>query len=134
MSNYIRSCKKKCSLDDVGKRHATRFLSDAYLKSVVRGQVECCNLRAEHRDATVVAAERIATAYFESLSGADFVHLVLRVDFLGPQMQYLPKPTQELLGGPGGRNSGVRHLAAVNVADIYGHRPRWVRGMVAVSL
>ena len=29
------------SLDDVGKRHATRFLSDAYLKSVVRGQVEC---------------------------------------------------------------------------------------------
>ena len=38
------------SLDDVGKRHANRFLSDAYLKGVVRGQVECCNLRAYHRD------------------------------------------------------------------------------------
>ena len=61
-------------LDDLGKRHANRFLSDAYLKGVVRGQVECCNLRAYHRDDTVVSAERIATATFESFPGAPCFH------------------------------------------------------------
>ena len=110
------------SLDDVGKRHATRFLSDAYLKSVVRGQVECCNLRAEHRDSTVVAAERIATAAFESLSGADFVHAVLRLTSSDADAL----PAQARSGATRWtrrQKSGVRHLATVNVADVYGHRP-----------
>ena len=114
--------QSKRSLDDVGKRHATRFLSDAYLKSVVRGQVECCNLRAEHRDSTVVAAERIATTAFESLSGADFVHAVLRLTSSDADAQ----PAQARSGATRWtrrQKSGVRHLATVNVADVYGHRP-----------
>ena len=114
--------QNKRSLDDVGKRHATRFLSDAYLKSVVRGQVECCNLRAEHRDSTVVAAERIATAAFESLSGADFVHAVLRL--ASSDADTLPAQARSgATRWTRRQKSGVRHLATVNVADVYGHRP-----------
>ena len=112
----------KRSLDDIGKRHATRFLSDAYLKSVVRGQVDCCNLRAEHHDATVVAAERIATTAFASLSGADFVRAVLRVT--SPDADVLPAQTRSgATRWTRRQKSGVRHLATVNVADVYGHRP-----------
>ena len=111
----------KRSLDDIGKRHATRFLSDAYLKSVVQGQVECCNLRAEHHDATVVAAERIATTAFASLSGADFGRAI-RVT--SPDADVLAAQTRSgATRWTRRQKSGVRHLATVNVADVYGHRP-----------
>ena len=56
-------------LQTIGKRHATRFLSDAYCKGLARGQVECCNLRANHRDGQIVAAERVSTAAFVSFPG-----------------------------------------------------------------
>ena len=39
---------KSRDIKEIGKRHASRFLSDAYCKGIVRGQVECCNLRANH--------------------------------------------------------------------------------------
>ena len=42
-------------LEKLGKRHVTRFLSDAYCKGIVRGQVECCNLRPYKNTASVVA-------------------------------------------------------------------------------
>ncbi|CAK9052298.1 unnamed protein product [Durusdinium trenchii] len=107
------------SIEQIGKRHATRFLSDAYLKGVVRGQVECCNLRAQHHDQAVVSAERISTAGFESFPGGAFVDLVQRL-------------TSNLSDGAGGtasirwtrrQPSGVRHLHRVNLAEVYGHRP-----------
>ena len=52
----------------IGKRHATRFLSDAYCKGVVRGQVECCNLRANHREGQIVAAGANLNRRFRELS------------------------------------------------------------------
>ena len=38
------------TIEKVGKRHVTRFLSDAYCKGIVRGQVECCNLSIQQGD------------------------------------------------------------------------------------
>ena len=55
---------KDAGVQTIGKRHANRFLSDAYCKGLVRGQVECCNLRANHVDGQIVAAERVSTAQF----------------------------------------------------------------------
>jgi hypothetical protein len=55
---------KDAGVQTIGRRHANRFLSDAYCKGLVRGQVECCNLRANHVDGQIVAAERVSTAQF----------------------------------------------------------------------
>ena len=55
---------QKEPVEKIGQRTATRFLSDAYCKGIVRGQVECCNLRAYQKGSCVVAAERISTAAF----------------------------------------------------------------------
>ena len=43
----------------VGKRHTLRILNDAYCKGIVRGQVECTNLRANHDEGSVVNSERL---------------------------------------------------------------------------
>ena len=108
-------------LDDLGKRHANRFLSDAYLKGVVRGQVECCNLRAYHRDDTVVSAERIATATFESFPGAAFADFVAKYhngdDAASSMRRSAVKWTQR-------QSSGVRHLGTFDIVEVYGHRPK----------
>ena len=108
-------------LDDLGKRHANRFLSDAYLKGVVRGQVECCNLRAYHRDDTVVSAERIATATFESFPGAAFADFVAKYhngdEAPSSMRRAAVKWTRR-------QSSGVRHLGTLDIVEVYGHRPR----------
>ena len=108
-------------LDDLGKRHANRFLSDAYLKGVVRGQVECCNLRAYHRDDTVVSAERIATTTFESFPGAAFADFVAKYhngdDAASSMRRSAVKWTRR-------QSSGVRHLGTLDIVEVYGHRPR----------
>ena len=44
-----------------GKRHATRIMSDAYGKGIVRGQVENTHLRAYSRDNDATSAESIKT-------------------------------------------------------------------------
>ena len=108
------------SLDDVGKRHANRFLSDAYLKGVVRGQVECCNLRAYHRDNAVVAAERIATTTFESFPGAAFAEFVAAYHHEAASTSASKRTTTKWTRR---QASGVRHLGAVDIVQVYGHRP-----------
>ena len=42
-----------------GKRHATRIMSDAYSKGIVRGQVENTHLRTYSKDNDVTSAESI---------------------------------------------------------------------------
>ena len=108
------------SLDDVGKRHANRFLSDAYLKGVVRGQVECCNLRAHHREHAVVAAERIATTTFESFPGAAFAEFVAAYHHEAASTSATKRTTTKWTRR---QASGVRHLGAVDIVEVYGHRP-----------
>ncbi|CAE7264728.1 unnamed protein product, partial [Symbiodinium pilosum] len=60
----------------LGRRHVSRFLSDAYCKGVVRGQVECCNLRATYGEDYAVAAECIRTSSTVSFLGAQYLGLV----------------------------------------------------------
>ena len=63
-------------LNSSGKRHASRLLSDAYCKGLVRGQVESCNLRANHIEGQIVAAERLSTTGFVMFPGHVFVRLL----------------------------------------------------------
>ena len=51
----------------IGKRHATRLMSDAYGKGIVRGQVENTNLRARARTVTS-PTQRPSARHRQSLS------------------------------------------------------------------
>eukprot|EP00438_Fugacium_kawagutii_P006753 Skav200266 [mRNA] locus=scaffold4437:38715:48406:+ [translate_table: standard] len=106
-------------VEDAGKRHAMRFLSDAYLKSVVRGQVECCNLRAEHRESAVVSAERFSTSPFEAFPGAAFAEAVQK----WYDVSSTNSPLKPNLRWTKRQASGKRHLVRVNTVQVYGHRP-----------
>ena len=49
---------------------------DGYCKGLVRGRVECCNLRANHVDGQIVDAERASTANFVMFSGSAYVRVL----------------------------------------------------------
>ena len=51
-----------------GKRHATRLMSDAYCKGIVRGQAESTNLRAFFQQNDAACAERICTTLAREVS------------------------------------------------------------------
>ena len=100
------------SLDKVGKKHAMRIMSDAYLKGIVRGQVECCNLRANHSEESAVAAERVTSAALQSFPGGSFLNAVRRLadkDDAVSQATAWRKQRQQ--------------LRAFDWAQAYGHRP-----------
>ena len=69
----LQANMKSKDIKQIGKRHASRFLSDAYCKGIVRGQVECCNLRANHVEGQIVAAERVSTAAFKHFPGQAYL-------------------------------------------------------------
>ena len=100
------------SLDKVGKKHAMRIMSDACLKGIVRGQVECCNLRANHLEACAVAAERVSSSSLISFPGATFLNMVRR---LANKDDNVPQTTAW-------RKQSVQ-LRALDWAQAYGHRP-----------
>ena len=60
----------------IGKRHATRLMSDAYGKGIVRGQVENTNLRASGKDNDVTHAETFRTSQTEVFFGREYVSIV----------------------------------------------------------
>ena len=62
----------------LGKRRTARFLSDACCKGIVREQVECCNLRANHVEDAFVASKRFSATNFVSFPGRGFLHVVQR--------------------------------------------------------
>ena len=108
-------------IEYIGKRHVARLMSDAYCKGIVRGQVECCNLRANHSQGQIVSAERISTADFVTFPGHAFLEAVDRhVDANAAQK------------GPSSRQNfvrakptpmGARHLREADLVRAYGHRP-----------
>ena len=67
-------------MNHIGKRHATRLMSDAYGRGIVRGQVENTNLRAYHKNSVVTAAEAITTVVTTRIAGVEHVHLVQRLN------------------------------------------------------
>ena len=106
-------------LNSMGKRHASRLLSDAYCKGLVRGQVECCNLRANHVEGQIVAAERLSTSGFAMFPGHVFVRLLeqLTGDTEDqPQRRHYVKT-----GVP--KAGGCKHLRESMTSQAYGHRP-----------
>ena len=119
---YLHSKCQQESVEKVGKRHVTRFLSDAYCKGIVRGQVECCNLRAYSKATSVVAAERISTAAFCSFPGRSFVQAV-NVACNEPEEWGAGKKYMWSRKG----TRGQRHIHEIDAAQAYGHRPRDAR-------
>ena len=106
-------------LERIGKRHANRFLSDAYCKGLVRGQVECCNLRAKHVDNQIVAAERISTTGFAAFPGRSYLDLLETIHG-EPGQGHQKTKFVKTQPAPG---SGARHLRESVEAQAYGHRP-----------
>ena len=89
-------------------------------KGIVRGQVECCNLRANHIQGQIVSAERISTAGFVTFPGHAFLGAVARlVDTnaacTGPPRQTFVRAKPSPVG--------TGHLREVDLVRAYGHRP-----------
>ena len=68
------------ALQHQGKRHATRNMNDAYGKGIVRGQVENTNLCAYSIANDVTSTESIKTCKTVSLSGANYVDVIQRLN------------------------------------------------------
>ena len=115
----LQSKYEKESLEKLGKRHVTRFLSDAYCKGIVRGQVECCNLRAYSKATATVAAERISTAGFCTFAGRPFLQTVNNAFDEREEGTTSKKYVWSRKG-----LSGQRQLREIDPAQAYGHRPQ----------
>ena len=105
-------------LEQVGKRHMGRLMSDAYGRGIVRGQVEGCNLRANHKLGQTVAAERISTTDFVALPGHAYI---AAVKSLRGESTAEPRTRKYMRTKPTG--AGTQHLREVDIVHAYGHRP-----------
>ena len=104
-----------------GKRHMTRFLSDAYCKGIVRGQAECCNLRCNYKDGDAACAERITTTQYVTFPGRDFLRYADLA--ITGETEHRRRVTAMSLG----RSKHVprqRQLAEREPAEFYARRPR----------
>ena len=101
----------------VGKRHATRFMSDAYGKGIVRGQVENMNLRAYTDWSDVTFAETLSTAPCCSFFGSEFLKMVERLN------DGADKVATALFPEVDKRNPQKRKVTLRDVATLYGQRP-----------
>ena len=113
----LHASLKQADVEHIGKRHANRFLSDAYCKGLVRGQVECCNLRANHIDGSIVAAERVSSCNFTVFPGHVYLQLLERLDGkeAGTNIAYV-----RTRKAPG---SGAQHVREAVTGQAYSHRP-----------
>ena len=66
-------------LSYIGKRHATRLMSDAYGRGIVRGQSENTNLRANANFNDVTAAECFKTCGTASFFGREYFDMIERL-------------------------------------------------------
>ena len=112
------SCTRSLHIRTHENSVAGVFLSDAYCKGVVRGQVECCNLRATYREDYAVAAECICTSSTVSFLGAQYLGLVdQRVEGRAKQARARACRLNK-------RHSRARRtLQSANVALLYALRP-----------
>ena len=102
----------------VGKRHATRLMSDAYGKGIVRGQCECTHLRAYSKTSDVLHAETFRTSQTESFHGREYFDIVERLNdkkVIG---------SKAVFAEVDGRNPRRRKVTIRDVATLYGQRPR----------
>ena len=64
----------------VAKRHASRLMSDAYGKGIVRGQAENVNLRVNARDDAVTHAETLKTSETAAFHGGEYIRVIERLN------------------------------------------------------
>ena len=102
----------------VGKRHASRLMSDAYGKGIVRGQVENTNLRVNGKDNAVTHAETFRTSQTESFFGREYMNMV---ELLNDRQSPQGKTTFSEVDF---RNPRRRKITIRDVATLYGQRPR----------
>ena len=103
-----------------GKRHMTRFMSDAYCKGIVRGHAECSNLRC-YATEDAASAERITTTQYVSFPGHDFLrHAELAAKAMTSREQRITATTL------GKKRAAVkqRQVTEHNIAEFYARRPR----------
>ena len=105
-------------LNYVGKRHASRFMSDAYGKGIVRGQAENTNLRAYTKDNAATSAETIKTSQTVSFYGKEYLETVERLND-----RKSPNATA-LFAEIDCRNPRKRKVTIRDVSTLYGQRPK----------
>ena len=126
--NEVRECCKghqtlnqKLQADRInyiGKRHASRFMSDAYGKGIVRGQAENTNLRANSKAHDVLHAEFFGTSMTESFLGREYLKIVESLND-----QKVAGQTA-VFAEVDARNPKRRKVTIRDVAMLYGQRPK----------
>ena len=104
-----------------GKRHMTRFLSDAYCKGIVRGQAECVSLRCNYQEGKPTVAERFVTTDFVHFPGNDYLRYV-ELAATGSTAR-TKRVTATALGVRGTRRK-QKQLTEKDAAEFYARRPR----------
>ena len=102
----------------VGKRHASRFLSDAYGKGIVRSQQESMNLRVGGIYHSVTSAKSFHAPSFVNFPGKDSLHWREAVYHNADYENTLGAVTVDW------RNPQRRAPIMRNLVFHYGHRPR----------
>jgi hypothetical protein len=106
------------SVSYMGKRHATRLMSDAYGKGIVRGQVENTNLRAYHKDNAVTFSETFRTCQTEAFFGREYVDVVQLLN------DKRPPGKRAIFAEIDARNKKKKKVTFRDVATLYGQRPQ----------
>lgn len=101
-----------------GKRHAGRFMSDAYGKGVVRGQAESTNLRVYAKANAVTSAETMKASTTQSFYGREFLETVERLN------DGKDAASRATFAEIDGRNARKRKITIRDVALLYGQRPK----------
>ena len=100
------------------KRHASRLMSDAYGKGIVRGQAECTNLRAYSTANDVIHAETFRTSQTESFYGKEYVNVVEGLSYRKPTVD------KTIIAGVDGRNPRRQEVTIRDTSMLYGQRPK----------
>ena len=117
-ANLKQQRDKSASTEYVGKRHTVRLLNDAYCKGIVRGQVECANLRANYDELSIVNSERFSTTDFVDFHGRAYTHAVATA-YPGEEATPCSSVTWKQQ-----RRSKAQHGRAYDPGRAYGLRPQ----------
>jgi len=106
------------SVNYIGKRHAMRLMSDAYGKGIVRGQVECTNLRANFKGTDTTHAESFKTSQTQAFYGREYCDMIERLN------DGRASGRKVYFGTVDCRRGQRRQVRYKDVAIFYGQRPK----------
>ena len=102
----------------VAKRHASRLMSDAYGKGIVRGQAENVNLRVNAREDDVTHAETLKTSTTDAFHGGEYIRVIERLN------DHTDAKDRAIFTQIDGRNPKRKAVKFRDVAELYGQRPK----------